>query len=160
LPGLTDTTQAERSPRPARSATPAARQPSVRRSNRFFSGIRAAADLWDPACEDPIDSPGGYQILGKTLSPFRRWAETYEDHFLLRSFDTVRWVAVDEAAFRQLEADFLQGGYKPKVEHIDISFREIQALEDAQAVEVAELRRRGRAKLSEYGAMCVNPSCL
>jgi hypothetical protein len=69
-------------------------------------------------------------------------------------------VAVDEAAFRQLEADFLQGVYEPKVEHIDISFREIQALEDAQAVEVAELRRRGRAKLGEYGAMCVNPSCL
>lgn len=64
-------------------------------------------------------------------------------------------MAVDEAAFKQLESDFLQGEYAPKVEHIEISFREIQALEDSQAVEVAELRRKGRAKLNEYGAMCV-----
>lgn len=64
-------------------------------------------------------------------------------------------MAVDEEAFKQLESDFSRGDYQPKIEHINISFREIQALEDAQAAEVAELRRKGRAKLSEYGAMYV-----
>lgn len=150
---LLDTIRVEHTHRPALLATLAARRPYVRLYlRRVVLKCRLTSSN---LTQDPIDSPGGYQILGKTLSPFRRWTETYEDHFLLRSFDTVRWMAVDEEAFKQLEFNFSRGDYQPKIEHINISFREIQALEDAQAAEVAELRRKGRAKLSEYGAMCV-----
>lgn len=100
---------------------------------------------------DPIDCPGGYQILGKTLTPFRRWADDYESHFLLRSFDTVRWVPVDEPTFKNLETQYNQGSYLPQIESIDISFKQIQELEDSTAEEVAALRRRGQEALNALG---------
>lgn len=50
----------------------------------------------------PVDSPGGVQILGRTLTPWKVWADSYEGHFLLRSFDLVRWIPTSEEEFNQV----------------------------------------------------------
>lgn len=49
------------------------------------------------------DSPGGYQILGKTLTPWSPWGrydgEGHEKLFLLRNFDVVHWLPMSEEEF-------------------------------------------------------------
>lgn len=45
-----------------------------------------------------------------------------------------------------------QGSYLPQIESIDISFKQIQELEDSTAEEVAALRRRGQDALNSLGA--------
>mgnify|MGYP002717736785 CR=1 FL=1 len=49
------------------------------------------------------DSPGGYQILGKTLTPWSPWGrydgEGHERLFLLRNFDVVHWLPMSEEEF-------------------------------------------------------------
>lgn len=54
----------------------------------------------------PVDSPGGYQLLGKTLTPFSPWGRyeaaggsDYEAKFLLRNFDVVHWLPLEEDEF-------------------------------------------------------------
>lgn len=51
------------------------------------------------------DSPGGYQILGRTLTPwsaYGRYGKGYEGHFLIRNFDIVKWQPVSEEDFAQV----------------------------------------------------------
>jgi KipI family sensor histidine kinase inhibitor len=48
----------------------------------------------------PSDGPGGWRILGRT--PLRVFDPGREPAFLLRAGDRVRFVALDEAAFRAL----------------------------------------------------------
>lgn len=51
----------------------------------------------------PVQSPGGYQILGRTLSPWdavgRFEGEGIEKHFLVRSFDIIKWQHMSEEEF-------------------------------------------------------------
>lgn len=56
------------------------------------------------------DSPGGYQILGKTLTPWSPWGrydgEGHERLFLLRNFDVVHWLPMSEEEFLKVSLPF------------------------------------------------------
>ncbi|KAI5481371.1 urea carboxylase [Pseudohyphozyma bogoriensis] len=96
----------------------------------------------------PVDSPGGYQILGRTLTPWKLWAEDYEGHFLLKSFDLVRWVPTSEEEFTKIETEFKQGTYKVQIEEISVSAKEVAALEASTLAEVEELKLSQRRNLT------------
>jgi inhibitor of KinA len=48
----------------------------------------------------PVDSPGGWQIIGRT--PLRLFAPAREIPFLYEAGDRIRFVPIDEAEFRRL----------------------------------------------------------
>lgn len=55
-----------------------------------------------------VESPGGYQLLGRTLTPFsvagRYGGSGHEKHFLLRNFDVVAWLPMSEKDFDKVRS--------------------------------------------------------
>ncbi|GAA5838018.1 hypothetical protein JCM11251_006825 [Rhodosporidiobolus azoricus] len=123
-----------------------------------YAGVQAAIY--------PVDSPGGYMVIGRTLTPWSskgRYGKGYEGHFLLKSFDVVRWVAMEEKEFAEVEKAFTAGSFMPKVEEITISAKEMAELERSTAEEVeqratemgrnlAELAKEEAVLVAEYHA--------
>ncbi|GAA5900385.1 hypothetical protein JCM8208_005347 [Rhodotorula glutinis] len=113
----------------------------------------------------PVDSPGGYQLLGKTLTPFSPWGRyeaaggsDYEAKFLLRNFDVVHWLPLEEDEFLKIEKAFTAGSYKPKIENYKISAKEVLEFErktKAEAQEEAHRRKEGFAALNKQEAIYV-----
>ncbi|GAA5929766.1 hypothetical protein JCM1841_002641 [Sporobolomyces salmonicolor] len=101
----------------------------------------------------PVDSPGGYQILGRTLTPFsphgKYSGEGNEKHFLVRSFDLVRWLPMSEEEFDKIERDFTVGTYTPLVEEVMLSAKEMAELERSTKAEVQQIQKQQRANLAE-----------
>ena len=72
-------------------------------------------------CIYPMDSPGGYQLVGRTLPIWNTWGKgsdlfTADKPWLLEMFDQVRFYAVTEAELDGLRAAFRQGTFQPRVE--------------------------------------------
>ncbi|CEQ42611.1 SPOSA6832_04453 [Sporobolomyces salmonicolor] len=107
----------------------------------------------------PVDSPGGYQILGRTLTPFsphgKYSGEGNEKHFLVRSFDLVRWLPMSEEEFDKIERDFTVGTYTPLVEEVMLSAKEMAELERSTKAEVQQIQNQQRANLAELAKECV-----
>ncbi|BGP19359.1 hypothetical protein JCM10213_000988 [Rhodosporidiobolus nylandii] len=109
-----------------------------------YAGVQAAIY--------PTASPGGYMLLGRTLTPWSasgRYGQGHEGHFLIRSFDVVRWLPMEEAEFAKIEKDFSAGSFKPFVEEISLSGKEIDELERSTAEEVEALAATAKANLAE-----------
>lgn len=82
-------------------------------------------------CIYGMESPGGYQLVGRTLPIWNRWgqfklqeqiqlgAQTQADKapWLLRFFDQIRFYPVSPDELLQMRADFLQGKASIKVAH-------------------------------------------
>ncbi|GAA5852079.1 hypothetical protein JCM8547_000152 [Rhodosporidiobolus lusitaniae] len=109
----------------------------------------------------PVDSPGGMQILGRTLSSWSvggRYGPGYEGHFLVRNFDVVRWQPVPEDEFSQIEKDFAAGTYTPTIEPVLLDAKEIAELTRSTAEEVEareESNKANLAELAKYELDCV-----
>ncbi|GAA5995653.1 bifunctional urea carboxylase/allophanate hydrolase [Rhodotorula paludigena] len=108
----------------------------------------------------PVDSPGGYQLVGKTLTPWSPWGRygppaEYESKFLLRNFDVIHWLPMPETEFLEIEKAFTAGSYNPLVEQYEISAKEVLEFERKIKLEVAELeqkRKEGFEALSKQEA--------
>ena len=82
-------------------------------------------------CIYGMESPGGYQLVGRTLPIWNRWgqfklqeqtqlgAQIEDDNkpWLLRFFDQIRYYPVSPDELLQMRADFLQGKASIKVTH-------------------------------------------
>ena len=82
-------------------------------------------------CIYGMESPGGYQLVGRTLPIWNRWGQfklqektqlgvqTEDDQqpWLLRFFDQIRYYPVSPDELLQMRADFLQGKASIKVTH-------------------------------------------
>lgn len=100
----------------------------------------------------PTVLPGGYQILGRTLTPwsaYGRYGPGHEGHFLLRSFDLIRWVPMSEDEFGEVEKAFGAGSWKPKVEEVTISASEMAELEERTKEEARAIGEEYKVNLEE-----------
>lgn len=61
----------------------------------------------------PIDSPGGWQLIGKT--PLRMYDPLAETPVLLKAGDYVRFVEIDEAEFEKIAEAVTEGSYQVKI---------------------------------------------
>ncbi|KAK1674482.1 urea carboxylase [Colletotrichum godetiae] len=107
----------------------------------------------------PVTSPGGYQLMGRTLgtwdlmgtragfSPTRPW--------LFNNFDIVRFHEVSKEEFDQVERDFEAGRYVFDISDGTISMDEYIAKFDAAARDPAHLewRKRQDAAAQEMGEL-------
>ncbi|KAI0820844.1 urea carboxylase [Trametes gibbosa] len=92
----------------------------------------------------PIESPGGYQLYGRTLPPWQTWGKGYDfrpdSPWLLRPFDQVAWEVVGEEEYIQLEARFDAGQYGFKVEETTFSMAEYAAFVDTVGTEIVTFK--------------------
>ena len=69
-------------------------------------------------CVYGMEGPGGYQFVGRTLQMWNRWRKTaeFEQPWLLRFFDQIRFFPVSEAELLAIRADFPRGRYALRIE--------------------------------------------
>ncbi|MCT1902182.1 5-oxoprolinase subunit PxpB [Oceanobacillus sojae] len=61
----------------------------------------------------PLDSPGGWRIIGKTPVPL--YDARKENKILIRSGDTLQFEAVDSETYYKIEDAVQNGDYQPKI---------------------------------------------
>jgi len=77
-------------------------------------------------CIYPMESPGGYQLVGRTLPIWNTWQTTpafAEAPWLLRFFDRIQFKLVSEAELAKAREALLNGNYALQIEHEIFSIR-------------------------------------
>ncbi|GIL54638.1 hypothetical protein Vafri_10369 [Volvox africanus] len=102
-------------------------------------------------CIYPMDSPGGYQLVGRTLpiwntfgrsgpfSPSKPW--------LLDFFDQVRFFQVSESELESMRAGFVTGLYDIDISPTTFDVAAFAAMEASVAAETAEFKGKQRAAM-------------
>ncbi|KAF4580527.1 hypothetical protein EYR38_003126 [Pleurotus pulmonarius] len=100
----------------------------------------------------PVESPGGYQLYGRTLPAWQTWGRgrhfSPEEPWLLRPFDKVRFKVVDVGAYAELEQQFDAGRYEFEVSPAIFSMREYSAFVQSIALEIQSFRNRQGAAVA------------
>ncbi|MBU7575553.1 MAG: 5-oxoprolinase/urea amidolyase family protein [Hydrogenophaga sp.] len=80
-------------------------------------------------CVYGMEGPGGYQFVGRTLQMWNRWRHgtpgtPFEQPWLLRFFDQIRFEPVSEDALKDIRARFPHGGYALRTEDGSFSLKD------------------------------------
>ncbi len=80
-------------------------------------------------CVYGMEGPGGYQFVGRTLQMWNRWRHgtpgtPFEQPWLLRFFDQIRFEPVSEDALKDIRARFPHGGYALRTEDGTFSLKD------------------------------------
>jgi urea carboxylase len=73
-------------------------------------------------CIYPMDSPGGYQLVGRTLPIWNTWGQhvpsvfSPERPWMLEMFDVIKFYKVEEEELERLRGAFQDGSYVPTIE--------------------------------------------
>ncbi len=98
-------------------------------------------------CVYGMEGPGGYQLFGRTIQVWNTHNRRapFEQPWLLRHFDQIRFVPVNEAELDELRAAFPHGRYMPRIEESVFSLREHLEFTGAHAGSIAAFQRTQRA---------------
>ncbi len=79
-------------------------------------------------CVYGMEGPGGYQFIGRTLQMWNRYHKTpeFQQPWLLRPFDLIRFYEVSAEALLQIRQDFPKGRYSIKIEDTTFNLSEYQ----------------------------------
>jgi urea carboxylase len=103
-------------------------------------------------CVYGMEGPGGYQFVGRTLQMWNRWRRTdaFEQPWLLRFFDQIRFFEVSAGELHRIRRDFPLGRYGLQIEESSFSLAEHEAfLASEQEAIGTFLQRRDRAFAAE-----------
>jgi urea carboxylase len=80
-------------------------------------------------CVYGMEGPGGYQFVGRTLQMWNRWRHgtpgtPFEQPWLLRFFDQIRFEPVSEAQLKDIRARFPHGGHALRMEEGTFSLKD------------------------------------
>ncbi len=76
-------------------------------------------------CIYGMDSPGGYQLVGRTLPIWNRFKKNKQfgdQQWFLRFFDQIKYFPVSEAALKQWRADFEHGTAQIQIEETEFDY--------------------------------------
>ena len=97
-------------------------------------------------CIYGMEGPGGYQFVGRTLQVWNRKRRTaaFEQPWLLRFFDQIRFFEVTHEELDRIRTDFPLGRYAPRVEDVefDLAAHEAFLAEERDSIERFRERRR------------------
>lgn len=97
-------------------------------------------------CIYGMDSPGGYQLVGRTLPIWNRYGhnDAFKDGkpWLLRFFDQVRYFEVSETELEQIRADFRRGNYALRIEQEEFSLSTYNRFLADNAASIAAFQER------------------
>ncbi|AOF87715.1 urea carboxylase [Hydrogenophaga sp. RAC07] len=92
-------------------------------------------------CVYGMEGPGGYQFVGRTLQMWNRWrhgtpGSDFEQPWLLRFFDQIRFEPVSEDALKTIRANFPHGGYALRTEEGTFSLKQYRRFltDNAQSI--------------------------
>lgn len=94
----------------------------------------------------PIESPGGYQLFGRTLPAWQTWGKgrgfSLQKPWLLQPFDQVHFEPVTEEQYVEMESQFDAGRYIFKVEQSNFSMSEYNTFVASVADDVERFKKR------------------
>lgn len=102
-------------------------------------------------CIYGMDSPGGYQLVGRTLpiwNKFLKNAQFGEAPWLLTFFDQVRFYPVSEAELTALRDAFREGRAQIRIEESEFDFAAYRRFLDENADDIAAFRERQQTAFS------------
>lgn len=93
-------------------------------------------------CVYGMEGPGGYQFIGRTLQMWNRYRQTreFEQPWLLRFFDQIRFYEVSHDELMQIRRDFPQGRYPLRIEESEFCLGDYQALLTDNADSINDFR--------------------
>lgn len=93
-------------------------------------------------CVYGMEGPGGYQFVGRTLQMWNRYRKTreFEQPWLLRFFDQIRFYEVSHEELQQIRRDFPQGRYPLKIEESRFSLAEYEQFIEQHAASIEQFR--------------------
>jgi len=104
-------------------------------------------------CIYGMDSPGGYQLVGRTLPIWNTFLKNpqfaADAPWLLRFFDQVRFYPVSETELNQLREDFREGRASLRIEETQFDFAAHQQFLADHAAEIAAFRQRQAAAFEQ-----------
>jgi len=79
-------------------------------------------------CVYGMEGPGGYQFVGRTLQMWNRYRKTaeFQQPWLLRFFDQVRFYPVSHEELQTIRRDFPRGKYPLRIEHTSFKLQDYQ----------------------------------
>jgi len=104
-------------------------------------------------CIYGMDSPGGYQLVGRTLPIWNKFLKNPVfapgEPWLLRFFDQVRFYPVDEAELTRLREDFREGRGSIRIEEEMFDLAAYHAFMEENAASIAAFREKQNAAYLE-----------
>ncbi len=102
-------------------------------------------------CIYGMEGPGGYQFTGRTIPVWNRWRTTvdFENPWLLRFFDQLRFYPVDADELLRLREDVPLGRHKLEIEEKVFRFADYEAFLEEHADDIAEFRECQQAAFQE-----------
>ena len=110
-------------------------------------------------CVYGMEGPGGYQFVGRTLQMWNRYRTTqhFDNPWLLRFFDQLRFYAVSHDELQHIRRDFPHGRFDLSIETTRFTLADYQADIDANAEAIEAFRtRREQAFQAEMAAWRAN----
>ncbi len=98
-------------------------------------------------CVYGMEGPGGYQLFGRTIQMWNRWRKTeaFEQPWLLRCFDQIKFFEVSDAELEEARAAFPHGRYPVKIENTTFSYADYAKFLDANAADINAFKSRQQA---------------
>ena len=98
-------------------------------------------------CVYGMEGPGGYQFVGRTLQVWNRQRRgpAFDEHWLLRPFDRIRFHEVDAAELAEMRDAFPRGGLDLDIEAGVFDHDRHRAFLRERAAEIASFEARRRA---------------
>ncbi len=101
-------------------------------------------------CVYGMEGPGGYQFVGRTLQMWNRWRHgpglaPFDQPWLLRFFDQIRFYPVSQDELQQIRADFPHGGYPLRTEPTTFSLGAYRRFLAEQADSIAAFKQQQQA---------------
>lgn len=104
-------------------------------------------------CIYGMDSPGGYQLVGRTLPIWNTFLKnsqfSADEPWLLRFFDQVRFYPVSEAELATLRDDFREGRAAIRIEETTFDFAAHNAFLAEHAADISDFRARQAIAFAE-----------
>jgi len=102
-------------------------------------------------CIYGMEGPGGYQFTGRTIPVWNRWRKTedFQQPWLLRFFDQLRFYPVSPEELLRLRDDVPLGRHKLEIEEKTFRFAEYEAFLAEHATEISAFRHTQQASFQE-----------
>jgi urea carboxylase len=101
-------------------------------------------------CVYGMEGPGGYQFVGRTLQMWNRWRHgegkaPFENPWLLRFFDQVRFYPVSQEELLSIRASFPHGGYPLHIEPTTFNLGDYRRFQSEHASSIAAFKTQQQA---------------
>ncbi|GAV99033.1 urea carboxylase [Lentinula edodes] len=94
----------------------------------------------------PVESPGGYQLYGRTLPAWQTWGQgsnfSPDKPWMLQPFDQIHFEVIKEEEYQKLEQQFDAGQYSFKMENCIFSLKDYTDFINSIETETSAFRNK------------------